>query len=71
MSKIVYSHRMQGILQQVVVDLGLALTLSDKGSDVQLAENEKMFSDLAMMMNVEFKRDQANGVTIFTFRRKR
>ena len=70
MAKIVYSHRMQGILQQVVVELGLTLTLSDSGSDVSLSENDVMLTDLANMMSLELKKSSANGFNVFTFRQK-
>ena len=70
-SKIVYSHRMQTIMQQVVVDLGLTLTLSDAGAPISLKENEQMFRDLAGIMMLDMKVDSAGDVTIFTFRKRR
>ena len=71
MSKIVYSHRIQGVLQQIVNELGLTLTLSDKGADIALQDNDKMFEDVAAILGLDLKRDVSNGVAIYTFRKTR
>lgn len=70
MSRIVYSHRIQGILQQTVVELGLTLTLSDDGSDVSLKENDAMLSNVTDAMGIVLHRAETNGVSIYTFRSK-
>lgn len=67
---IVYSHRFQGVLQQIVVELGLDLTLSDANSPVSLVANEQMLSDLSAMMNVELAKDVSDSETRFVFRRR-
>ncbi|MBM7069850.1 hypothetical protein [Actibacterium sp. 188UL27-1] len=67
---IVYSHRFQGVLQQVVLDLGLGLTLSDSNSPVSLKDNEIMFSDLANSMNIEMTKDHAGPSVTYTFRKR-
>ena len=64
---IVYSHRFQGVLQQVVLDLGLALTLSDSESPVSLKDNEIMFADLAKSMNIQMTKDQVGSFVTYTF----
>ncbi|MEM8694035.1 MAG: hypothetical protein AAGG57_19460 [Pseudomonadota bacterium] len=67
---IVYSHRFQGVIQQVVLELGLELTLADSDSPVSLLDNEKMFSDLAVMMNVDLSKQMTGSTTMFTFRKR-
>ncbi len=67
---IVYSHRFQGVLQQVVIELGLVLTLSDTNSPVSLPENEQMLTDLAAMMSIELKKEVIDGASYYTFLKK-
>lgn len=66
---IVYSHRFQGVLQQIVLDLGLEMSVSDANSSVSLADNDKMLTDLAAMMNISVSKDAQGGHTRYTFRR--
>ncbi len=68
---IVYSHRFSGILQQVVVELGLDMILSDENSPVSLADNEAMLTDVANGLGVEMKKvAAANGSVLFKFQRR-
>ncbi|SFI52886.1 hypothetical protein [Jannaschia pohangensis] len=67
---IVYSHRFQGVLQQVVIELGLTLTLSDANSPVSLADNEQMLTDLSAMMNINLSKGVVDGVQHFRFAKK-
>ncbi len=68
---IVYSHRFQGILQQVVLDLGLELTLLDESSPVSLADNEQMLTDLAAMMNIDLHKRASGSNSSYTFIKKK
>lgn len=68
MARIVYAHRLQGLLRQVVVDLGLTLTLTDESGEISLRENEQMFRDVAASMSLQFGITEHSGVTSVTFR---
>lgn len=70
MAQPIYSHRIQNVLQHVVVELGLTLTLSDNGGDVSLAENQDMFRATAELVGVDVSFAEANGVNIYTFHAK-
>ena len=68
---IVYSHRFSGILQQVVVELGLDMILSDDNSPVSLLDNEAMLTDVANGLGVDLKKvAAANGSVLFKFQRR-
>lgn len=68
---IVYSHRFSGVLQQLVVELGLDMILTDENSPVSLADNEAMLSEVSAGMGVEMKKiAAANGSVLFKFQRK-
>jgi hypothetical protein len=68
---IVYSHRFSGILQQVVVELGLDMILSDENSPVSLSDNEAMLTDVANSLGVDMKKvAAANGSVLFKFQRR-
>lgn len=68
---IVYSHRFSGILQQVVVELGLDMILSDETSPVSLLDNEAMLTDVANGLGVDLKKiAAANGSVLFKFQRR-
>ncbi len=68
---IVYSHRLQAILQQLVLDLGLDLVLSDDNSQVSLVDNEQMLRDVAGGLNIELKKLSGNnGSILFRFQRR-
>lgn len=65
---ILYAHRLQGIVRQVVLDLGLTLTLTDETSKISLKDNEQLFRDLATSMGVAMDmRAEGDGVAV-TFR---
>ena len=68
---VLYSHRLNSILQQVVVELGLDLVLSDENSPLSLQDNEPMRKETAMMLNVDVKKLSAkNGSILFKFQRR-
>ncbi len=66
---IVYSHRFRTVLQQVVLDLDLALTLTDAESPVSLQDNEAMLSELATSMNIQVRKHVGDNSTSYTFRK--
>lgn len=68
---IIYSHRIQGVLQQMVNELGLDLILADEHSKVSLADNEAVLSDVASALNIEMKKLAAsNGSILYKFQRR-
>ncbi|MDX8346854.1 hypothetical protein SLH49_02540 [Cognatiyoonia sp. IB215446] len=68
---IVYSHRFSGIIQQMVVDLGLDMILSDQTSPVSLIDNETMLNDVANGLGVDMKKVvAADGSVLFKFQRR-
>ncbi|MEM0934400.1 MAG: hypothetical protein AAF646_15050 [Pseudomonadota bacterium] len=68
---IVYSHRFAGVLQQLVIELGLDLVLSDGSSPVNLADNELMINDVANSLGIEVKKlAAADGSILFKFQRR-
>ena len=68
---ILYSHRFSGIIQQMVVELGLDMILSDESSPVSLAANEAMLTEVAHSMGVDIKKVVAsNGSVLFKFQRQ-
>lgn len=71
LTPLIYSHRIQGVLQQVVKDLKLTLTISDADCPISLKDNYEMFSGLAEVLEIEFIANEQNGVHIYTFRTRR
>ncbi len=68
---IVYSHRFSSVLQQLVVELGLDLILSDGTSPVSLKENEMMLHDVANGLGIDVKKlAAADGSVLFKFQRR-
>ncbi|MEL6585408.1 MAG: hypothetical protein AAFY65_02530 [Pseudomonadota bacterium] len=68
---IVYSHRFNGVLQQMVVELGLDVIISDEKSAVSLVDNEAMLTDVANGLNVDVKKlATPEGNVLFKFQRR-
>lgn len=68
---IVYQHRFQGVLQQMVNELGLDVILADEHSPVSLADNEAMFTEVAQGLNIEVKKMAAkNGSILYKFQKR-
>lgn len=68
---IIYSHRIHGVLQQMVVELGLDLILSDEHASVSLSSNEAVLVDVARGLNIEMKKMAAsNGNILYKFQRR-
>jgi hypothetical protein len=64
----VYSHRFQGMIQQLVVELGLDVILSDENSPISLRENEVTLNQVADMLGVSLKKVATdNGRVLFKF----
>ncbi|MEL6126345.1 MAG: hypothetical protein AAFR57_08120 [Pseudomonadota bacterium] len=69
MSKILYSHRIQGVIQQCVKELGLTLMLSDENTDLSLADNEQMLHDVCAMLGVKVQKHVEGERCVFIFRK--
>lgn len=54
MAKIVYSHRIVSVLQQVVGDLGLTVTFTDENTDIDLIANEATFREASDLLGLTF-----------------
>ncbi|MEO1678363.1 MAG: hypothetical protein AAFU80_09415 [Pseudomonadota bacterium] len=68
---IVYQHRFQGVLQQMVNELGLDVILADENSPVSLSDNEAMFTEVAQGLNIEVKKMAAkNGSILYKFQKR-
>ena len=71
MGTVFYIHRVSKLIDEMVRDLGLTLTLSDEKSDVKLAPHVENMRNLANSVGVRLDMsEQPNGVTVVTFRRK-
>ncbi|MGL4237589.1 hypothetical protein [Tabrizicola sp.] len=68
---ILYSHRLHGVLHQMVNELGLDLIISDDNSPVSLSDNEATLNDVSAGLNIEMKKlAGANGSVLYRFRRR-
>ncbi|MFP7674333.1 hypothetical protein ACG74X_13380 [Marivita sp. S0852] len=68
MNGIFYSHRLKSYLQQMVCELGLAVTIDDSRTDLNLAEHEKMMREAASMLNLQIhfqSHDDGLSVTFY------
>lgn len=71
LNMIVYQHRFQGVLQQMVNELGLDVILADENSHVSLSDNEAMFTEVAMGLGIEVKKMAAkNGSILYKFQKR-
>lgn len=52
MSQIFYSHRLKTVLQHMVCDLGLTLSIDDSSAQVSITDNEAMLRETAMLMRI-------------------
>jgi hypothetical protein len=68
---ILYSHRLHGVLQQMVGELGLDVIMADENSPVSLSDHESMLNDVAAGLNIEMKKlSGTNGSILYRFRRR-
>ncbi|MEM9762579.1 MAG: hypothetical protein AAF968_08740 [Pseudomonadota bacterium] len=65
---IVYSHRVQAILKQSVVELGLTVALSDRDGGVSLEKNQQVFEAAAQLLSIECERIDEGGYSTMVFR---
>lgn len=70
MSRLVYSHRLKTLLQQTVVDLGVSLTLNDRGADVSLRDHEKVLEEAAAMLKLRAEAQDFGDYYEVTFSRR-
>lgn len=65
---IVYSHRVQAILKQSVVELGLTMVLSDRDGGASLEKNEQVFAAAAELLSIDCERIDEGGYSTMVFR---
>jgi len=65
---IVYSHRVQAILKQSVVELGLTVALSDRDGGVSLEKNQQVFEAAAQLLSIKCERIDEGGYSTMVFR---
>jgi hypothetical protein len=71
MGTIFYVHRLSKMIDEIVKDLGLTLTLSDEAGDVKLAPQLENMKQLAASIGVKMLHQvQPNGSLVVTFSRK-
>jgi hypothetical protein len=71
MGTIFYIHRLSKLIDEIVKDLGLTLTLSDESGDVKLAPQLENIKQLASQLGVKVAHQvQSNGSLVVTFSRK-
>jgi hypothetical protein len=71
MGTIFYVHRLSKMIDEIVKDLGLTLTLSDESGDVKLAPQLENMKQLAGSLGVKMLHQvQPNGSIVVTFTRK-
>jgi hypothetical protein len=70
MSRILYSHRIHGVLKQLVVELGLEVSLKDTKNGDILSSNDGVFEDAASMLSLDLSKSQGDEGSVYTFRPK-
>jgi hypothetical protein len=70
MARILYAHRFAKHLDEIVRDLGLTMTLSDGGADVDLAKNLDNVKVAATSLGLDVKVETVGSETRVTFKRK-
>jgi hypothetical protein len=71
MGTILYVHRLSKMIDEVVKDMGLTLTLSDESGDVKLAPQLENIKQLANSLGVKMLHQvQPSGSLVITFTRK-
>lgn len=69
MGNIFYIHRMSKLIDEMVKDLGLTLTLADDMTDIKLSDHLLNMEQLARSLGVVFQHQvQPNGKTIVVFK---
>lgn len=62
----VYSHRISGVLKQLVVDLGLEVSFVDRSDRSLLEKNREAFVDSANILGLEVVEIEDDGCVKFT-----
>ncbi|MEM6932808.1 MAG: hypothetical protein AAF526_04395 [Pseudomonadota bacterium] len=65
---IVYSHRVQAVLKQSVVELGLTMVLSDRDGGVSLEKNQQVFTSAAQLLSIDCELIDEGGYSTMVFR---
>jgi hypothetical protein len=70
MGSVLYIHRLSKLIDEMVKELGLTVSLSDDlAKDVKLGDHIQNLDQLALSLGVSFQHQvQANGSTIIVFR---
>ncbi|WP_230374112.1 hypothetical protein [Pontivivens ytuae] len=58
------------VLQQLVVDLGLTVVVSDENTDLKLDQNEPTFREAADLLQLAMEKESEGSATAFVFHRK-
>jgi hypothetical protein len=67
MQNVMYSHRLKGVLQHTVRELGLTLSLTDENAGVSLTDKEAMIRETAMLLGIQLSFEQGPNGTVVTF----
>jgi hypothetical protein len=67
MQNVMYSHRLKGVLQHTVRELGLTVSLTDENADVSLAYNEAMIRETAALLGIQLSIEHGANGTFITF----
>jgi hypothetical protein len=70
MSRILYAHRLSKVLDEMVIDLGLTVVLSDQNAEVDLAKSIESIKMAIGGMDIEMKVQSNAGHTIVQFYKK-
>ena len=65
---ILYSHRLKSVLQHMVSDLGLTLSVEDTGARIDLTGNKAVIEETAARMNVGVEFHESGTGTLVVFR---
>ena len=67
MQSVMYSHRLKGVLQHTVRELGLTMSLPDQGAGVSLAENAAMIRETAALRGIQLSVEHGETGTFVIF----
>jgi hypothetical protein len=67
MQNVMYSHRLKGVLQHTVRELGLTVSLTDENAGVSLADNEAMIRETAAILGIPLSIEHGANGTFVTF----
>ncbi|MEO1280538.1 MAG: hypothetical protein AAFV69_02260 [Pseudomonadota bacterium] len=70
MAGVFYTHRLLKMLDELVVDAGLTVTISDAGTDVDLSQQHAMIEHSLKAKGVSVAVQPMDGATMMTFSRR-